>query len=133
MGETAGAVGSLPLIDPPAPLAAGVSLPWDRPIADPVAHLATARARYGDTFVVDSGDDRYLFLFSPTGVRSFYALPESQASKGVADWRMLLRKLPPEIFDGRRTLPHELFGRDDVSRYLRQLEHALHLQLDELG
>ena len=55
--------------------------------------------------MVESGRDRYLFTFSPTGVESFYALPEETASKGVADYLMLRRKLPDEIFDGRRTLP----------------------------
>ena len=53
---------------------------------------------------------------------SFYALPEERASKGVADWRMLRRKLPDEIFVGRRTLPHQLFGRDDVAAYLANVE-----------
>ena len=44
------------------------------------------------------GDDCYLFTFSAVGVKSFYALPEDRASKGVADWRMLRRKLPDEMF-----------------------------------
>ena len=35
---------------------------------------------------------------------AFYALPEDRASKGVADWRMLRRKFPDEVFVGRRTL-----------------------------
>ena len=95
---------------------AAVPLPWDGPVADPVAALAGARAELGDTFMDASG--RYLFLFSPEGVRSFYALPEEQASKGVADFTMLRRKVPDELFAGRRTLPHELFGRDDVASYL---------------
>ena len=79
-----------------------------------MATLAAARRACGDTFVVDGPDRRTLFLFSPAGVRSFYALAEADASKGVADWTMLRRKLPDELFDGRRTMPHELFGRDDV-------------------
>jgi len=64
---------------------------------------------------VNSGPDRYLFTFSPVGVESFYALPEEKASKGVADYLMLRRKLPHEIFDGRRVLPSSLFRRDDVA------------------
>ena len=95
-------------------VAEGVGLPWDVPVDDPVAAIAAARAAHGDTFVVDSGPDRYLFTFSPVGVAAFYALPEEQASKGVADWRMLRRKVPDEVFADRRTLPHELFGREDV-------------------
>jgi cytochrome P450 len=122
-----------PSIVPLPPVAEGFALPWDAPMADPVASLAEARRQLGDTFVVDSGDDRYLFTFSPVGVASFYALPEDGASKGVADWRMLKRKLPDEIFIGRRTLPHQLFGREDVSQLLGNVDRALDATLDELG
>ena len=51
---------------------------------DAVEVLAGARRTYGDTFTVRSGEDTYLFTFSPTGVTSFYQLPEDAASKGVA-------------------------------------------------
>ena len=122
-----------PVITPMPPVAEGVGLPWDVAVDDPVAALALARHELGDTFVVDSGDDRYLFTFSPAGVSAFYALPEERASKGVADWRMLRRKLPDEVFAGRRTLPHQLFGRDDVAAYLANVERALDAAVDELG
>jgi cytochrome P450 len=102
-------------------------------VADVVATMAAARAHWGDTFAVDSGGTEYLFCFSPAGVRSFYALPEAAASKGVADWQMLLRKLPAELFDGRRTLPHDLFGRDDVSSYLAALDGAVDDEFAALG
>jgi hypothetical protein len=120
-------------ISPMPPIASGVGLPWDVPVEDPIAALAEARRSLGDTFVVDSGEDRYLFTFSPTGVKSFYALPEDRASKGVADWRMLRRKLPDQIFVGRRTLPHQLFGRDDVADYLTNVEWALDATVAELS
>jgi cytochrome P450 len=123
----------LPSPDPLPVIAAGVRLPWDDVVEDPVATLADARARLGDTFIVDSGDDRYLFLFSPMGVTALYGLPEEAASKGVADWRMLRRKLPDEVFVGRRVLPHQLFGRDDVAAYLRNVESAVEGAVDELG
>ena len=122
-----------PSIVPMPPVAVGCALPWDAPVADPVADIAGARSSLGDTFVVESGEDRYLFTFSPVGVASFYALPEEQASKGVADWRMLRRKLPDEVFVGRRTLPHQLFGREDVSRFLVNVDRALDDTLHELG
>jgi cytochrome P450 len=122
-----------PAISPLPPLASTVQLPWDAPVDDPVAALAAARASLGDTLVVDSGEDRYLFLFSPPGVAAFYALPEATASKGVADWRMLKRKLPDEMFVGRRTLPNQLFGRDDVAEYIRNVSRALQATADELG
>ena len=81
----------------------------------------------------DSGGSHYLFTFSPTGVESFYALPEDAASKGVADYLMLRRKLPDELFVGRRILPGSLFRRDDVASYLTNLDHALDATEHELG
>ena len=121
-----------PTIDPRPPVA-DTALPWDRELADPVAALATARAACGDTFVVEGPDYPTLFLFSPRGLQSFYALAEAEASKGVADWMMLRRKLPDELFDGRRTMPHQLFGRDDVRTYLSHLDAAIDVAFDELG
>jgi cytochrome P450 len=118
---------------PTPPYAEGTALPWDVTVGDAVAAIAEARARHGDTFVVHSGPDRYLFTFSPVGVESFYALPEEIASKGLADYLMLRRKLPDEIFDGRRTLPNSLFRRDDVASYLANLERALEQTVAELG
>ncbi|WP_431239709.1 cytochrome P450 [Mycolicibacterium aichiense] len=115
------------------PVADGVGLPWDVAVDDAVAAIARARERCGDTFVVESGSDRYLFTFSPTGVESFYALVEEAASKGVADFLMLRRKLPDEVFSGRRLLPSSLFRRDDVTSYLANLDSALDATETELG
>src|SRR6201994_2263237 len=120
-----------PVPDPP--YAEGTGLPWDVSVIDAVATIAAARAKHGDTFAVHSGTDRYLFTFSPTGVESFYGLPEEKASKGVADYLMLRRKLPDEIFDGRRILPGTLFRRDDVAGYLANLDWALRQTTAELG
>ncbi len=128
-----GQSGGRPSPDPMPVIASGVRLPWDAVVEDPVTALAGARSRLGDTFVVDSGGDRYLFLFSPRGVAALYGLPEETASKGVADWRMLRRKLPDEVFGGRRVLPHQLFGREDVAAYLRNVERAVETAADELG
>jgi cytochrome P450 len=125
--------GGPPSPDPMPAVATTVRLPWDSVVEDPVAALAEARSRIGDTFVVDSDGDRYLFLFSPLGVAALYGLPEEEASKGVADWRMLRRKLPDEVFAGRRVLPHQLFGREDVAAYLRNVELAVETAADELG
>jgi cytochrome P450 len=118
---------------PAPPYAQGTGLPWDVSVPDAVAAIAAARARHGDTFAVHSGQDHYLFTFSPTGVESFYGLPEEKASKGVADYLMLRRKLPDEIFDGRRVLPGTLFRRDDVASYLANLDRALEQTTAELG
>jgi hypothetical protein len=78
-------------------------------------------------------DNDYLFTFSPTGVESFYALPEDAASTGLADYLMLRRKLPDEVFAGRRLLPSALFRRDDVTSYLAHLDRTLDATEDELG
>ena len=118
---------------PAPPVAEGIGLPWDISVDDAVAAIAAARARHGDTFAVRSGDDNYLFTFSPAGVESFYGLPERDASKGVADYLMLRRKLPDEIFDGRRILPTSLFRRDNVASYLANLDRALDQTVAELG
>lgn len=112
-----------------APIA-NFSFPWDEAGAPPpVAALSAARAELGDTFEVHSGDDHYLFLFSESGLASFYGLAEREASKGLADYRMLLRKLPPELFDGRRTFAHDLFGAQLVEDYLDHLDRALAAEL----
>ena len=115
------------------PVADGVALPWDGPVEDAVAVIASARAVLGDTFVVDSGGDRYLFTFSPEGVAGLYGLGEESASKGVADWRMLRRKVPDVLFTGRRTFPHDLFGRADSANYMTNVHSALSETVVELG
>lgn len=121
-----------PMPTPQVPVAP-VALPWDAAIEDPVAVLAAAREAHGDTFVVNGETGRWWFVFGPVGVRSFYALDERDASKGIADWQMLRRKLPPEVFAGRRTLPHELFTRSATLAYLEQLDRAIDVSFDELG
>jgi len=121
------------VVEAGAPLAS-LTFPWDDASAPPpVAALTAARAELGDTFEVRSGRDRYLFLFSPAGLDAFYALAEGDASKGLADYRMLLRKLPPELFDGRRTFAHDLFGAQRVETYLDHLDVALAAEVAALG
>ncbi|MGO9877305.1 MAG: cytochrome [Acidimicrobiia bacterium] len=118
----------------PSPPLAPFALPWDDPdVTDPVSTLTQARADLGDTFEVASGRDRYLFVFSPDALRAFYALPERDASKGLADYRMLARKLPQELFAGVRTLAHDLFGAQEVETYLGHLDYALDLEIAALG
>ena len=118
----------------PAPPAAGFALPWDDADApEPPVALARARADLGDTFAVVSGGDTYLFVFSGPAVHAFYELPERTASKGLADYSMLVRKLPDELFAGPRTMAHDLFGAQDVEGYLTHLEHALDVELAAFG
>ena len=118
----------------PAPPRADFSLPWDAPdVLDPVVALTDARRQLGDTFTVESGGVTYLFTFSEAGLRSFYAIEERNASKGIADYRMLVRKLPDELFAERRTFAHDLFGAEEVQGYLDNLDWAIATEIDALG
>jgi hypothetical protein len=104
-------------------------LPWDAVVDDPVGAIAADRAALGDTFVIDSGGMRYLFVFSAEGVRAFYDIDEAIASKGIADMRMLARKVPADLFYDRRTIPHDMFTRDLAAAYLDQVAAALETEL----
>ncbi len=116
------------------PPVAGFALPWDDPGApDPVVALTEARRTLGDTFAVRSGGTTYLFVFGEPGLRAFYAVAERDASKGLADYRMLVRKLPIELFAERRTFPHDLFGAQEVEGYLENLDWAIGAHIEELG
>jgi cytochrome P450 len=122
----------------PDPPRADLTLPWDAipgpgEHVDVVAQLGEARAALGDTFAVRSGGVEHLFVFAPESLRAFYALDERDASKGIADWQLLRRKVPDELFRGRRTLPHELFGRHATLHYLEQLRAAIDVEFAELG
>jgi len=107
---------------------AGVSL-----LKDPTTFFQRTRERIGDTFLVEAFGYRLFCVFSPEGVKGLWALPEAQASKGVADFGMLAHKVPGELFVGRRTFPHMLFAREDVETYLDNLVAAVDLELDALG
>ncbi|HEV7526788.1 MAG TPA: cytochrome [Acidimicrobiia bacterium] len=121
------------MIEPSPPLA-GFALPWDAPdVSDPVVALSDARRRLGDTFALESGGTTYLFTFGEQGLRSFYELDERNASKGLADYRMLVRKMPDELFAERRTFAHDLFGAEEVQGYLHNLDWAIETELDRLG
>ena len=126
----------LPAIEPQPPLVSG-HLPWVGAgfglLRDPTAFFQQAREKHGDTYVVDAFGYRLLCVFSPEGVRNLWAVPEAQASKGLADYALLRHKVPDELFAGRRTFPHDLFRSDDTSTYLKNLEQAVEEQLDELG
>jgi cytochrome P450 len=128
---------ALPGIDPAPPRVSG-ALPWVGAgfalLRDPTGFFATARARHGDTYAVDAFGHRLLCLFSPAGVAQLYALPERDASFGLATFELVMRhKLPLALVAGRRTRPHDLFGGREVEDYLAHLEEAIARQLDELG
>ena len=113
------------------------AVPWVgagvRLLASPAAFFTETRDALGDTYVVDAFGYRLVCVFSPAGVRALYALPEDQASFGLATRHLLSLKLPPELFEGRRTTARTLFGGDDVERYLANLEAAVRLEIAERG
>src|SRR5262244_1730960 len=103
-------------------------------LRSPTAYLRRTRAALGDTFVVDVFGYRLFFVFSAEGVRRLYALPESEASFGLATFTLVFRhKIPLEIASGRRNRPHDLFGNQEVERYLENLERAVDEELAALG
>jgi cytochrome P450 len=100
----------------------------------PTAFFADARRRLGDTFVADAFGYRLFCVFSPAGVRRLYALPEEDASFGLATFHLVFKhKAPIELAIGRRNRPHDLFGSQELEGYLAHLERAVALQLGELG
>jgi len=125
----------LPVIDP-SPPGPRALVPWAGSgfalLRDPSACFARCRRDLGDTFRIDAFGRRLLCFFSPQGVRELWALPESEASNGLADFALLRHKVPVDLFAGRRTRPHELFSGDDVAHYLRQCERVVAQQLAEL-
>jgi cytochrome P450 len=127
---------TLPAVAPMPPRARG-GLPWVgagvRLLRDPTAFFRDTRAALGDTFVVDAFGHRLFCVFSAAGVRALYALAEDVASKGFADYLLLRHKVPDELFVGRRTFPHDLFGNQETEGYLDSIEEAVRLQLAELG
>lgn len=121
----------------PMPPARGGPLPHVgaglRILRGPTAFFARARERLGDTFVVDAFGFRLFCVFSPEGVRRLYELPERSASFGLATYRLIGFKLPPELLIGRRNSPHHLFGAQSVEGYLDALDHAVTVEIAELG
>ena len=47
--------------------------------------------------MADAFGHRMVCLFSPEGVRSLYALPEHEASFGLATYRLIRFKIPEEL------------------------------------
>jgi cytochrome P450 len=121
----------------PMPPSVAGALPWVDAglglLRDPTGFFAAARERHGDTFVVDAFGFRLFCVFSPEGVRRLYELPEREASFGLATYRLIGFKLPPELLVGRRNTPHHLFGAQKVEGYVRTLDEAVALELAALG
>ena len=126
-----------PSIEPMPPIAPG-RWPWvgSAPglLRRPTEYLRRARAALGDTFVADVFGYRLFFVFSAEGVRRLYALPEHEASFGLATFTLVFKhKIPLELAVGRRNRPHDLFGNQEVESYLENLERAVDHELAALG
>jgi cytochrome P450 len=123
-------------IEPMPPRAPG-RLPWIGAglglLRDPTRFFADTRRALGDTYVVDAFGFRLFCVFSAVGVRALYALPESRASFGLATYNLLKLKIPGELFVGRRNGPRNLFGGEDVERYVVNLEEAVRREVEQLG
>lgn len=121
----------------PTPPRAGGRIPWVGAapglLRDPTGFFAEHRRRLGETYLVDVLGRRLFCVFSPAGVRRLYELPEDEASFGLATFDLLKAKVPIEIFLGRRNRPHDLFGNEEVQRYLGVLEDVVSLEIEELG
>ncbi|QXC60110.1 cytochrome P450 [Aquihabitans sp. G128] len=119
------------------PPVAGPRLPWVGAapglLRDPTGWFTRQRARHGDTFVVDALAHRFFCVFGPVGVASLYAVPEREASFGLATYTMIRTKVPDELFGDIRNPPHKLFGGQRVEGYLANLEQAMAAELDVLG
>ena len=89
-------------VDPKPPHAA-FALPWDDPGAPPpVDALRVARADLGDTFTVSSGQDLYVFVFSPDALRAYmsgfgpqfrgFSADPAELEKLTKSYRVVFRK-----------------------------------------
>ena len=108
----------LPAVDPLPPRVPS-ALPWVGAgfalLRNPTAFFAGARRALGDSFAVDAFGWRLFCVFSAEGVRRLYALPEAEASFGLATFNLVFRgKAPLELAVGRRNRPHDLFGNQPV-------------------
>ncbi|MDG2303477.1 MAG: cytochrome P450 [Candidatus Binatia bacterium] len=121
----------------PMPPRVDSRLPWVGAgiplLQNPTRFFEEQRRKLGETYLVDAFGNRLFCVFSPEGVRRLYELPEDEASFGIATFNLLKAKVPIEIFLGRRNRPHDLFGNQEVERYVDVLEEAVDLELEELG
>ena len=121
----------------PLPAAVGSGVPWIGAapglLRNPTGWFTRQRAAHGDTFLVDALAHRFFCVFGPLGVSSLYAVPEREASFGLATYTMIRTKVPHELFADIRNPPHKLFGNQRVEGYLANLEQAMAAELDVLG
>lgn len=119
------------------PAVVGGPVPWvgaaPGMLRDPTGWFIRQRERHGDTFVVDALGRRFFCVFGAVGVSSLYALPEPEASFGLATYNMVRTKVPDELFADIRNPPHKLFGNQKVEGYLTALDGAMAAEIARLG
>jgi cytochrome P450 len=102
-------------------------------LRNPTRFFAGARARLGDTFLLELAGFRLFCVFGPIGVRSLYAMPEGEASFGEATRTLLGLKLPPELQAGDLAVFQHLFNRERMESYLGHIDAAVDDAFVELG
>ena len=92
----------------------------------PTNFLAQMRREYGDTFLVDVFGYKLFCVFSPEGLKSFYAAAEDEASFGMATFDMLGFKTPLAIFmDADIDLFYELLVPEKVTAYVQDFSNVI--------
>lgn len=126
-----------PGINPTPPIAAeelphvGAGL---RFLDAPTDYLAELRARHGDTFFVDLFGFPLLFSFSARGLQSLYALPEDQASFGLATFDMIGFKTPTEVFaDADPELFKAVLAPSRLANYVALIDQVVQAELARWG
>ena len=107
----------------PAPPRADIALPWDRAARRPGGHAGRRPGPLRRHLRGRPGAGPSTCSCSPPSASGASTrCPRPRPARASPTGMMLRRKLPDELFDGRRTMPHELFGRDDVRTYLAELD-----------
>lgn len=100
----------------------------------PTAYLEHLRARHGDSFFIDIFGFPLLFLFSPKGLESLYALEESKASFGMATFDMIGFKTPLEVFmDADIDLFYKLLAHKNMPAYVELIDRIVQQELERWG
>ena len=111
--------------------------PWLGPargfLRDPTTFLSDARARYGDTFLVEVCGYQMLFVFSPVGLRSLYALAEEDASFTQATKALIGLRLPPELLTADMEMFQHVFTGVFTNAFDDHIADAVNEELATLG
>lgn len=123
------------VVTPSVPRVSGP--PWLGPVRgflrDPTQFLTDARAEHGDTFLVEVCGYRMLFVFSPVGLHSLYALAEEDASFTEATKALIGLRLPPELLTADMEMFRHVFTGVVTDAYDDYIADAVREELSTLG